>query len=85
MGRDGRDAERTGTSRSSAVVVTARWRALSLNQRTPIRPPPTLPTRNEPIAVSDAQTEIPPAPAIPNPRKTTLPVMFATKTWPSFK
>jgi hypothetical protein len=67
------------------LVAAVRCRARSLDQRAPIRPPLTPPTRNEPIAVSDAQTEMPPAPAMPKPRKTTLPVMFATKTWPSFK
>jgi hypothetical protein len=71
------------TSRSSVLVAAVRCRARSLDQRAPIRPPLMPPTRNEPSAVSDAQTEMPPAPAMP--RKTTLPVMFATKTWPSFK
>ena len=35
------------------------------------------------MAVSDAVTDRPGAPASANPRSTTLPVMFATKTCPS--
>ncbi len=38
------------------------------------------PHTNEPNATSDAGIEKPVAPAIANPKNTTLPVMFATKT-----
>jgi hypothetical protein len=36
-----------------------------------------------PSATTDAASESPGAPAAANPMNTTLPVMLATKTWPS--
>ena len=48
----------------------------------PICPPISAPTEKAPSAVSDAATDRPGAPASAKPRKMTLPVMLATKTWP---
>src|SRR5215470_6068315 len=43
----------------------------------------TAPLRNATNDVMDRATDISGAPAAANARKTTLPVMFAVKTWPS--
>ncbi len=67
---------------SAAIPVRAsapRWWAM----RRPSAPPSAAPARNAAIAVSDAVTDSPGAPASANPSSTTLPVMFATKTCPS--
>ena len=48
-----------------------------------IHPPTRAPTAKQISAMSDPETERPAAPPIANPRKTTLPVMLAVKTWPS--
>ena len=45
-----------------------------------IRPPMAAPARKEARATTEAGTENPEDPARANPRKTTLPVMLATKT-----
>src|SRR6266702_5174674 len=48
-----------------------------------IHPPRMAPTAKQISPMSDPETERPAAPPIANPRKTTLPVMLAVKTWPS--
>lgn len=48
-----------------------------------ISPPASAPAANAPSATNEAAREKPGAPANAKPEKTTLPVMFATKTRPS--
>ena len=67
------------------VVDTDRSRLRSAPHLDPKDPPANAPTAKKPTAITDAVTENPGAPARANPRNTTLPVMLATKTWPSAK
>ncbi len=73
----------TPTSTASAPRLTrAQVRRDPVSIRTEIRPPATTPTRKAPREVRLWNTENPGAPAAAKPSTTTLPVMFATKTWP---
>jgi hypothetical protein len=48
----------------------------------PRRPAARAPRARQPTAATDAVTENPATPASANAKKTTLPVMLATNTWP---
>ncbi len=71
----------TPVARASVVIATAS-RLRREESRLPIRPAAAAPTRNEPSEVRHAGAENPDAPAAAKPSRTTLPVMFAVKTWP---
>src|SRR5260370_22534210 len=51
----------------------------------PTRPPTRAPARKAASARIEAETDTSLAPATAKRRKTIFPVMFATKTWPSFR
>src|SRR4051794_32887114 len=68
------------TSMPSAEAIWLGWRSSILAARIP---PAAAPTRKAPSETSGATTGSPPLPAIPKPRNTMLPVMFAVNTRPS--
>ncbi len=73
----------TSSRASDNAAVRSQRRRLAAAIGSARRPPRAAPTRKAAREVDDQAVESPGVPATAKPSKTTLPVMFAVKTWPS--